>query len=669
MPNRLINETSPYLLQHAHNPVDWYPYGTEALEEAKRRDCPIIISIGYSACHWCHVMEHESFSIPEVAEIMNRLFVCVKVDREERPDVDQIYLNAVQLLHGQGGWPLNCFSMPDGRPFWGGTYFRPEQWKEILMQLSDLYHNNFEDIIGQAERIHSGIYGMGIIEAPLKNNPLNVKTIEDAYEQLSLKFDKSLGGTRGAPKFPMPGIWQFMLKYYYLTHSDDSLIQIKLTLDKMSMGGIYDQLAGGFARYSTDSEWKVPHFEKMLYDNAQLAAVFANAFRVTGKQAYLAILTKTLDFVKTELTSPEGAFYAAIDADSEGVEGLFYVWKKEEIIDQLPEYGELLSRYWGIEKQGLWEHGQNILLRPYSDDQFAMLEHLSAEELRQLVNMASKVLLNYRNKRIRPNLDDKIILSWNALMIKGYAVAAMSADNNEWKDAAIAAAEFLITNMITQDGSIKRTWKDGSAKINGFLDDYAFTADAFLSLYQLTFNEKWLKIAKQLTEIVISRFSQESSPLFWFMPDNNEDSNITKLSRILETSDGVEPSGNAIMAWVLLCLGNYFEDQSYVHRSQQMCIYMEKNVVAYPSFHAHWAGVTAAHVHGMSVFVITGDEAFEYGRKLHTHFSPFSLIAASNNKSDIPVFINKFKEGKTLIFKCMNNTCDAPVEKLEDISI
>lgn len=668
MPNRLINESSPYLLQHANNPVDWYPYGNEALEEAKRRDCPVIISIGYSACHWCHVMEHESFSVPEVSEIMNRLFVCIKVDREERPDVDRIYLNAVQLLHGQGGWPLNCFAMPDGRPFWGGTYFRPDQWKEILIQLSDLYHNNFEDIIGQAERIHSGIYGMGIIEPPADDKLLTVKTIEEAYEQLSLKIDRTLGGTRGAPKFPMPDIWQFMLKYYFLTHSDDALSMIKLTLDKMSMGGIFDQLAGGFARYSTDPEWKVPHFEKMLYDNAQLSALYANAVRVTGKQSYLSTLTKTLDFVKTNLTSPEGAFYAAIDADSEGEEGRFYVWTKKEITELLPEYGELLSRYWGVEKQGHWEHGRNILVRPYPDDQFAMLEHLSAEELRQLVNMASRVLLNHRNNRVHPNLDDKIIASWNALMIKGFAIAAMASENSDWKKSAVDAAEFLVKNMISTENIIRRTWKNGNAKINGFLDDYAFTADAFITLYQLTFDEVWLIKAKEITEVVLKSFSQESSPLFWYMPDNNEDPNIIKLSRILETTDGVEPSGNAVMAWVLLCLGNYFEDQSYVDRSRQMCIYMEKNIIAYPSFYAHWAGVAAAHVHDLSVIVITGPEAHEYAKKLQMHYSPFLLLAASNNKSEIPVFMNKFKGEKTFIYKCKNNTCDAPVEKIEDIS-
>ncbi|MGE5317245.1 MAG: thioredoxin domain-containing protein [Chloroflexota bacterium] len=669
MPNKLINETSPYLLQHANNPVEWQPFGIAAFDEAKRRNCPVIISIGYSACHWCHVMEHESFSVAEVAEIMNRLFVCIKVDREERPDVDQIYLKAVQLLHDQGGWPLNCFALPDGRPFWGGTYFRKDQWKEVLVQLSDLYQNNFDDILSQADRIEKGIRSMGIIDPPSEESVLNAKAIEEIFEQLSHKLDRSFGGTRGAPKFAMPGIWQFLLNYYHLSHSEDALIQVKLTLDRMSMGGIFDQLAGGFARYSTDAEWKVPHFEKMLYDNAQLAVLYSSAFKVTGKLYYHNILSKTLEFIQSHLTSPEGGFYSALDADSEGIEGKFYVWKKQEILDLLPEYGELLCRYWGIEKQGLWEKNLNILVRPLPDDQFAMLEHLSAEELRQLIAMASKVLINYRNQRIRPSLDDKIIASWNALMIKGFATAAIYTDNEEWKNIATNAANFLVENMISLDGTIYRTWKNGTSRINGFLDDYAFCADAFISLYQLTFEEKWLIKSKQIADLVIQRFSQQNSPLFWFMPVNNEDQNIFNLSRVLETSDGVEPSGNSVMAWVLLCLGNYFEDQSYINRSSEMCTFMLANTISYPAFYANWANVCAAHAHGLNLLVVTGPNAIEYSKQLNAQYNPFLLLAVSNNKSEIPVFINKFREGKTVIYKCTNQTCDSPVERLEDISI
>ncbi len=670
MPNRLIHETSPYLLQHANNPVNWYPYGNEAIEEAKRRNCPIIISIGYSACHWCHVMEHESFSVPDVAEVMNQLFVCVKVDREERPDVDQIYLNAVQLLHGQGGWPLNCFAMPDGRPFWGGTYFRPEQWTDILRQLSDMYQNNYVEILAQAERIHSGIKGMGIIDAPASDISTDITAVEDAYNQLALRFDKSLGGTIGAPKFPMPSLWQFVLNYHFISQSPKALAQLQLTLDKMAMGGVYDQVAGGFARYSTDTEWKVPHFEKMLYDNAQLTVLYANAFRATGVIFYVEILKGILQFINAELTSTEGAFYAALDADSEGKEGQFYIWKREEINELLPEYADLLSRYWGVGKEGHWEADHNILLRPNTDEQFALIEHLSTEELRQLVKMSKKVLLNYRNLRVRPNLDDKIIVSWNAMMIKGFVAGAFATSDEALKETALKAARFLDDNMISTDGKITRTWKNGKARINGFLDDYAFTADAFISLYQLTFDESWLLRAKQLIDYTINEFSQESTPLFWFVPQSNDDPNINNLSRLLETTDGVEPSGNSVMAWVMLAIGNYFEDQTYIDRSKNMCNYIQKNMVAYPAYHANWATITAAHVNGIDLVTITGTEAVTYATQLYRRFRPFLLLAAAYNKSSIPVFKNKFRsDHSTMIYKCRNHTCEAPVEKIEDISL
>lgn len=668
MANRLINETSLYLLQHANNPVDWYPYSSEAFEEARRRNCPMIISIGYSACHWCHVMESESFSVPEVAELMNRLFVCVKVDREERPDVDHIYMNAIQLLHGQGGWPLNCFALPDGSPFWGGTYFRPDQWVEVLQQLSDLYHNNFTEIFGQAERIHKGIEGLGIISPPSNPDSHYNTTVQDAYDQLALKFDTSHGGLRGAPKFPMPQIWLFVLNYYYLSQSAKSLQQFELSLEKMAMGGIFDQLAGGVARYSTDQEWKVPHFEKMLYDNAQLAILYALAYQNTAKPLYLKVMEQILDFVSKELTSNEGAFFAALDADTEGKEGSFYLWRKQEIMDLLPEYGDLLCRYWGVDKEGLWEKGNSILVQPLSDEQFASREHLSATELRQLIKMASQIMLNYRNKRVRPIIDDKIIASWNALMIKGFATAAIITGNKEWQYSALNAAGFLCKELIQTDGKINRSWKDNKSKINGFLNDYAFTADAFISLYQLTFDESWLHKAKLITECALNEFSQKNSPMFWYIPENNEDTHILNISRILETSDGVEPSGNSVLAWVLLTLGNYYENQEWIDRSIQMCSYMQNNVVAYPDYYANWASLAAALTNGLNLVVITGEKSVDFARKIQKQFHPFTLLAVANEKSSLPVFRDKFQYNRTVIYKCSHQACEAPVEKVEDIS-
>lgn len=667
MPNRLIRESSPYLLQHANNPVDWYPYGEEAFAEAQRRKCPVIISIGYSACHWCHVMEHESFSVPEIADVMNKLFVCIKVDREERPDVDQIYMNAVQLLHGQGGWPLNCFALPDGRPFWGGTYFRPDQWKETLLHLAQLFHDNIDDIVNQAARIHQGIKSMGSIPVPAASQPITNHTIQNIYDQLSLKFDTVQGGTRGAPKFPMPAIERFVLNYCYMSASDTAMNQLKLTLDKMWMGGIFDQLAGGFARYSTDAEWKVPHFEKMLYDNAQLAIVYAYASSLCDNGNYLLVMQHIMEFVQNELSSPEGAFYAALDADSEGEEGKFYVWKQNEIEELLPEYAALLMRYWGVGRQGLWEDDKNILLRPFTDDQFAHTEHLSAEELRQLVKMSSKILLQHRNKRQRPGLDDKIIASWNGLMTEAFAVAARMTGDEKFYSTALKAAQFIDNQMIAPDGHMNRTYKDGQAKINGFLDDYAFCAQAFIAIYQMTFDEYWLHRAKQLTDYVIEHFSQDDGILFWFLPSNNEDQNVISLSRVLETNDGVEPSGNAVMAWVLLLLGNYFEDTAYIDRSLNMCNRMMQNIETYPSWFAYWAMVSSAHAQGITTIAIAGPRALDLAKEAEQGFKPFCLLAAATTESNLPLFKYKFVTGKTFVYKCANFTCSAPVENIVNV--
>lgn len=668
MPNRLITESSPYLQQHANNPVDWYPFGKEAFEEAKRRNCPILISIGYSACHWCHVMEHESFSNPEIAELMNAKFVCIKVDREERPDVDQIYLNAVQLIHGQGGWPLNCFTLPDGSPFWGGTYFRPEQWTDILEQLSLLFQTNYNDLLEQSQRIRDGIKGINTVSTVIKESNLNLSVINEIYKALAQNFDKEYGGLKGAPKFPMPSVWEFVSLFHHLTKEEQALTQYLTTLKKISMGGIFDQIAGGFARYSTDKEWKVPHFEKMLYDNAQLSLLYADAYKLTTDSEYLNILSKTLRFISAELTSPEGAFYTALDADSEGKEGKFYVWVKDEILTLLPEYGELLSRYWGVEKEGLWEENRNILLRPNDDDTFAKNEHLSSEELRQLVNMASRLMLNYRNLRVHPGLDDKIIVSWNAMMIKAYAHAANGSDNNEWLNAAITAAKFIEKYMISEDGHMKRSWKSGLAKINGFLDDYAFTAEAFIELYQATFDEYWLFKAKKITEVVLEEFTQKDSPMFWYLPEINEETQLSNISRILELSDGVEPSGNSIMAKVLLLLGNYFENEAYITRSAEMCSRVTEYTLNYPSHHAQWATCIALHAHGINLIAITGADAFIYAKYLKTKYNPFIIIASSAEVSKIPALQGKFRENKTLIYNCVNHVCQAPVEHPDELT-
>ncbi|HAH58718.1 MAG TPA: thioredoxin domain-containing protein, partial [Bacteroidales bacterium] len=531
-PNRLINETSPYLLQHAHNPVDWHAYNEEAFEKASAENKPLLISIGYSACHWCHVMEHESFSNPEIAQVMNQHFVCIKVDREERPDVDLLYMNAVQLLHGNGGWPLNCFALPNGDPFWGGTYFRPEQWLDLLRQISNLFHNSKADIQQQADRLKAGIESSNLVEASTEKSLVDIQMLNEAYDQLALRFDSQKGGMLGAPKFPMPALWSFVLDYHIITKNPEALLQLKTTLEQMSRGGIFDQIGGGFARYSTDNEWKVPHFEKMLYDNAQLVSLYARSYMLTGDPNLLTTLTSTLEFIRRDLTSADHTFYASLDADSEGIEGLYYLWNKAEIMELLPDYGELLSEYWGVGGVGKWEHNKSILLRPVSNSDFATRQHLSEKELSELVKMSSKVLLKHRQKRIPPALDDKIIASWNALMIKAWADAALATGNSEWKETALQAATVLHRQMADEDGSLKRSYKNGKARIEGLLNDYAFLADAFVALYLLSFDSVWLLRARQLVEQVYRHFNDDTSPLFWLTADNADNLQPLRLKEI-----------------------------------------------------------------------------------------------------------------------------------------
>ncbi len=664
-PNRLINETSPYLLQHAYNPVDWHAYNEEAFEKARAENKPLLISIGYSACHWCHVMEHESFSNPEIAQVMNHHFVCIKVDREERPDVDLLYMNAVQLLHGSGGWPLNCFALPNGDPFWGGTYFRPEQWIDLLTQISDLFHKSKADIQQQADRLKAGIESSNLVEATADKAFVNIEMLKEAYDQLALRFDSQKGGMLGAPKFPMPAVWSFVLDYHGITKNQEALAQLKTTLDQMERGGIFDQLGGGYARYSTDSEWKVPHFEKMLYDNAQLASLYARAFKLTGDADLLTTLTSILDFIQRDLTSPDHTFYASLDADSEGVEGLYYLWDKAEILELLPEYGELISEYWGVEGAGKWEHNKSILLRPMSNSDFATRQHLSEKELSELVKMSRKVLLKHRQKRIPPALDDKIIASWNALMIKAWADSALATGNIDWKETALQAATVIHRQMADQDGNLKRSYKNGKARIEGLLNDYAFLADAFVTLYQLSFDSKWLRRARQLVEQVYSRFNDEASPLFWLTAGNA--SELQPL-RLKETTDSAEPCGNSVMAKVLWHLGHLFNETKWMERAENMVNLMKNRIVAYPSAHAQWASVAAAIAFKTSVVVITGPDALRFASILQKTFRPFVIFAVAEQEEAIAVFEHRFKQNETLIYVCQGNTCKAAVDHPDKVN-
>jgi len=660
MPNRLQSESSPYLLQHAQNPVDWYPYGDEAFEKAEAENKPILFSIGYSACHWCHVMEHESFEDESIARIMNEKFVCVKVDREERPDVDHFYMDAVQLLFGHGGWPLNCFTLPDGRPFWGGTYFRPEQWKDILQNVSDLFRTRYHEFEEQALEVTNGMLLHGSVRPVTELKALGEVFFTELHFNLSQNFDSRYGGMSGRPKFPMPMVLQMLLHINYTFNKPEALEHVLFTLGKMAQGGIYDQVGGGFARYSVDSHWKLPHFEKMLYDNAQLISLYANAFKISKDESLKEVIEGIIKFVQRELTSPEGVFYSSLDADSDGEEGLFYTWTAPEFMDTLGHYGELMGEYFGIELEGEWENGRNILLRPSDDSSFAQNHFLSEEELKALVKASRGMLLEARSKRNRPGMDDKVLLSWNALMIKAYVDAYTALGNGEYLDSAIKAASFVLSEMKKPGGGYYHTWKNGMARIPAFLDDYSFLSEAMLHLYQYTMNPSWLEEAERIVDYILLNFTDTESEFFFFSEEDHHN-----VIRKVETNDSVIPSSNSSLARILHAVGTFTGKSAYIETSSHMIESMNHRILNYPLSSANWACVALETGISHHVIAVVGEEADSRIVEISRYFLPNTLIVGSTGQADTAFVKGRFKEGETLIHICTENACFAPVETVD----
>ena len=478
--NELINETSPYLLQHAHNPVDWRPWGEEAFAKAKAENKLVIVSIGYSACHWCHVMEHESFEDDSASAVMNDRYVCIKVDREERPDVDQIYMNAVQLMTGRGGWPLNCIVLPDGRPIWGGTYFRKDKWIEQINQIADFYETQPDKAIEYAVKLTQGIKQSELVVLNKEEAAFDKSKLEEVYVSWEQRFDNVEGGPDRSPKFPIPNNYQFLLRYAHLSNNQAALDHVKLTLDKIAYGGIYDHLGGGITRYSTDELWKVPHFEKMLYDNGQIISLYSEAYQKFKDPDYKNLIYGTLAFIERELMSEEGAFYSALDADSDGEEGKFYIWKKEELTTLLGDNYELFADYYNVNRKGYWEHDNYILLRDEDEETLAKKHNLSLEDLQAKMAVSKAILMKERDTRIRPGLDDKTLTSWNGLMLKGYVDAYLTFGDQHFLDVALENANFILSKQLRKDGGLNHSYKEGRTTINGYLEDYAFVIDAFL---------------------------------------------------------------------------------------------------------------------------------------------------------------------------------------------
>ncbi|MCX6291210.1 MAG: thioredoxin domain-containing protein [Bacteroidetes bacterium] len=661
--NHLIHETSPYLLQHAHNPVDWYPWCDAAWEKAKKENKLVLVSIGYSSCHWCHVMEHESFENDTTAQIMNELFVCIKVDREERPDIDQVYMTAVQLMTGSGGWPLNCFCLPDGRPIHGGTYFPNVTWNDLLLKLATFYKQNQHQAELYAAELLLGIHQSELVTLKTGSAEFMKDDAKKIVDNWRKYFDNSEGGPNRAPKFPLPNNYDFLLHYYYSSNDETILDHVKLTLDKMAHGGIYDHAGGGFSRYSTDSLWKVPHFEKMLYDNAQLVSLYSHAFQLTKSDLYKQVVTETLEFISREMTSAEGTFYSALDADSEGEEGKYYVWKKEEL-EKLPgENAKLFFDYFHVNQTGYWEHGNYILLRKNDEQEIAAKYHLSIQQMNSIISKTKKILLKEREKRVRPGLDDKQLTSWNALMIKACCDGYDAFGEQKFLSAAERCAGVILSKIKRSDGGLYHSYKNGKATINGYLEDYSFTIEAFIALYQSNFDERWLEEARQLADYTLKHFYDPDSRMFFFTSDLDP----ALIARKKEIMDNVIPSSNSSLAKGLFMLGIYFDKKEYTETSSSMLHNIKDDMARYGSSYSNWGILLLNQTFPFNEIVITGKNTEQKRMELNQQYLPNKILAGSiNGNSKLGLLEQRFIEGKTLIYVCRNKTCQLPSENTND---
>jgi uncharacterized protein YyaL (SSP411 family) len=660
--NELANESSPYLLQHQHNPVNWVAWDESVFERAKKEDKLVLISIGYSACHWCHVMEKESFENEEVAKLMNDNFICIKVDREERPDVDQVYMNAVQLMTKRGGWPLNCITLPDGRPVFGGTYFPKDQWMDVLKQIQSSFENDRTKFEEYAKRLHEGIQMSELIIEPSKNVDFKKEKLIETMIEWKKSFDKKEGGNTRAPKFPIPNNYEFMMRYAHQFNDDEVAVHVENTMNKMARGGIYDQIGGGFARYSTDLLWKVPHFEKMLYDNAQMMSLYSQGYVWNQSDLYKHTVYQIDEWLEREMSLKNGAFYAALDADSEGEEGKFYVWSKDELKEILSEEDyDFVKEVYNVNNKGYWEHDNYILLRDKSFEELTKLRHLSRKEFDDKYRSANQQLLKVRDKRIHPGLDDKSLTAWNALMIKGYVDAYKAFGDKLFLQRALKGANWLHKQQTQSNGKLWHTYKNDESKIDGFLEDYAAVIQAYLAIYEITFDEEWFQKADGLAKTTIREFFDPKSGMFWF---TDQDSKL--VARKMELSDNVIPASNSIMARNLYLLSKLKDDKNYETKSKQMLKNIYGNIHTYGAGYSNWGQLLLEQVDSKREIVIVGEQALEIRKELAKHYLPNHLIIGSEKASDSPMFKDRYRAGKTMIYVCENNTCQLPVETVEE---
>ena len=662
MANRLINETSPYLLQHAQNPVDWYAWGPEALERAAAEDKLILLSIGYSACHWCHVMEHESFENPSIAKVMNENFVNIKVDREERPDLDQIYMSAVQIMTGSGGWPLTIFLLPNGEPIFGGTYFPPEDrynrpgFLRVLETIAEAYRTRRAEIMENAKSLREHLTRPTFLKS--QDEIIDTNLLDMAYRTIASRFDSREGGFGSAPKFPPSMSIDFLLRYSDRTGSEHALHMATLTLDKMAYGGMYDQVGGGFHRYSTDDRWLVPHFEKMLYDNALLVRAYVDAHRVTGKPLYKRIVEETLDFVVREMRGANGAFYSTQDADSEGIEGKFYVWSLKEFSEVTGADAELVAKYFGVTEQGNFEE-QNILNVSRDLELFSKLERIPVQELETKIEATKKKLYRARENRVRPGRDEKVLTDWNGLMLRALAEAAGHFNRDDYRRVAESNADFILTTV--WDGTrVLHSFKDGRARFNGYLDDYANLADALFALYELTFDYKWLEAATQIMDRMIQSFWDTNNAGFYFTGGNHE----SLITRPKDFFDNATPSGNSVAADVLLRLAAVTGRNDYREKAELIIHTAARLLRQYASGFGRMLAAVDFYAGPSKEIAIAGaPDAFL--PLLRRGYFPRAVIAAGDAADRIALLRDRpMIDGKPTVYVCENFMCKQPVVDL-----
>lgn len=661
--NRLLDSASPYLLQHAYNPVDWYEWGEEALIKAKRENKPILVSIGYSSCHWCHVMEREVFEKDDMAKVMNEYLVCIKVDREERPDIDQIYMDAVQAMGQHGGWPLNVFLTPDQKPFYGGTYFPPQQWLRVLDGIHRAFNERRSEVDESAEQFaaHLAQQDTTRYQRAAEQRAFD-EQIQLTYSKLEDSFDKGWGGLDKAPKFIMPSLWLWLLRYHHITKNEKALDQIKLTLDRIAMGGINDQIGGGFARYSVDSYWFAPHFEKMLYDNAQLMTLYAEAYTLTRDESYKRVLEETFEWLQGEMMHPEGAFYSALDADSEGVEGKFYIWTKAELDELLGSDAALFNAYYSVKPEGNWEHGSNILFRSIPDEKFLAEHKLTSDAWQTKLRAIKDRLLEVRDKRIPPGLDDKIITSWNAMMVVGLTDAYKAIGDARFLKAALKTMTFL-ERELTEELTLFRSFKNKKSTVHGFLDDYAYTIQACIKLYQVTFDPYWIRRAEAFTVHTIDQFLDDSDGFFHYSSKYGEKLIAAKK----EIFDNVIPASNSVMATNLYHLGTLMDREEWKGMATKMTQSLGYLITHEPNYMSNWGILHLEMNKGLAEVAIVGEESSDLVIRFNHTYQPFALTMGTNTTSDLPLLAGKMAvNDRTTVYVCYDKSCQKPVHTIEE---